>query len=182
MALKLVMLPNTSAPSSIGQQRPYLQILQRSEIIQSMSKGNKRRGKISEENVEESNRLRKIWDSTLASRAADEAGTQEAFGAKYSIGNQAAVGHFLNGKTALSMKAALGFARGLRCEVGDFSPRLAARLLPTAWPFERISPTEWEDMGPKWQGVVENAAVEAWRELQAEQQRSQPRKAQIVRK
>lgn len=143
-----------------------------------MAKEQTKRGKVSVENVEEAKRLRKIWDAKRDERSADEAGSQEAFGAKYGIGNQAAVGHFLNGKTALSMKAALGFARGLGCQVAEFSPRLATQLLPAAWPFERITPKDWETMGAKWQGVVENAAVEAWRELQAEQRTAQSRKQQ----
>lgn len=87
-----------------------------------------RQGKITPENEAEASRLRALWAATEDARAARGVKSQEAFGAAYSIGNQAAVGFFLNGKTALSVKAALGFARGLGCQVGDFSPRLAREL------------------------------------------------------
>ena len=95
-----------------------------------MATDHPRRGRVTPEHVEEAKRLRAIWNSTREARAAAGYGTQEAFGEKFSIGNQAAVGFFLSGKTALSMKAALGFARGLGVHVGDFSPRLAEMLPP----------------------------------------------------
>lgn len=87
-----------------------------------------RQGKVTEEHREEARRLRAIWDSKRDDLKAANVGSQEAFGLAFGIGNQAAVGFFLNGKTALSLKAALGFARGLECNVSDFSPRLAAIL------------------------------------------------------
>jgi hypothetical protein len=87
-----------------------------------------RRGRVSDEHREESRRLRVIWDRTKPEREGRGVGTQEAFGHFYGVGNQAAVGFFLNGKTALSLKAATAFARGLKCEVRDFSPRLADLL------------------------------------------------------
>ena len=55
-------------------------------------------------------------------------GTQDSFGAMFGIGNQAAVGHFLHGRSAISLKAAVAFAKGLDCKVADFSTRLAALL------------------------------------------------------
>jgi len=83
---------------------------------------------VTEEHREESRRLRSIWNrmkSTLAERGW---ATQEKFGHQFGIGNQSAVGAFLNGKTALSPKAAAAFARGLNCKVSDFSARLADLL------------------------------------------------------
>ena len=80
-----------------------------------------KQAKISDLNREESQRLRALWEST------GHAGlSQEAFGQKYEIGSQAAVGFFLGGKSALSLKAAKGFALGLNCKISDFSDRLAA--------------------------------------------------------
>lgn len=87
-----------------------------------------RRGKVTEENREESRKLKAIWEREKARLLLDGHGTQEAFGQEFGIGNQAAVGFFLNGKSALSPKAAAAFARGLRCSVSDFSPRLAKVL------------------------------------------------------
>lgn len=79
------------------------------------------KAKITEENLEESRRLKSIWDDT-----GHDGLTQDAFGEKYGIGSQAAVGFFLNGKSAISMKAAIGFAKGLGRPISEFSPRLAA--------------------------------------------------------
>lgn len=39
---------------------------------------------------------------------------------------QGAVSQYLNGDTALNLKAAIGFAKLLKCRISDFSPRLAA--------------------------------------------------------
>lgn len=92
-----------------------------------MGQGKSKQGVVTTENREEAHRLRNIWDAKRAAlRAARKPVlSQEAFGAEFNIGNQAAVGFFLNGKTALSFKAASGFARGLGCRIADFSPRLA---------------------------------------------------------
>lgn len=68
--------------------------------------------------AEESSKLFEIWTR-------NKTVSQAKFGEKYKIGGQAAVGQFLNGDTALSFKAARGFAAGLGCSISDFSPRLA---------------------------------------------------------
>ena len=81
----------------------------------------KKRAKITDENVRESLALKKIWDSRPHV-------SQEEFGAKYDIGTQGVVSHFLNGRTALHIKAAMAFAAELRCDVKDFSPRLASEI------------------------------------------------------
>lgn len=78
-----------------------------------------KRGVVTDLNREESKRLRAIWDSR-SNRM-----TQAEFGQTYGIGSQAAVGHFLNGHAAISLKAAKGFAHGLGCEISEFSERLA---------------------------------------------------------
>lgn len=78
-----------------------------------------RKVKITPETLEESRQLRAIWDSTKGRP------NQATFGEMYGIGNQSAVGQFLRGETPISLKAAIGFAKGLGCEIQDFSPRLA---------------------------------------------------------
>lgn len=93
-----------------------------------MERSDNRRGKVTPEHLEEARRLRAIWNQKKPELARNGVGTQEAFGDRYGIGNQAAVGFFLNGKTALSAKAAAGFARGLGVPIAAFSPRLAALL------------------------------------------------------
>lgn len=83
---------------------------------------------ITDEHREEARKLRELWAQRLPALKLAGQGTQESFGQAYSIGNQAAVGFFLNGKVALSLKAALAFARGLGVPVSEFSPRLAAMM------------------------------------------------------
>lgn len=80
---------------------------------------------LTSENLEEAARLRAIWEREMPRLKAEGVGSQEAFGRAFGIGVQAAVGFFLSGRAALSAKAAAGFARGLRCRIEDFSPRLA---------------------------------------------------------
>lgn len=83
--------------------------------------------KLTQENFDESARLKALY------LAAQHGLSQEAFGAKYDIGNQGAVWQCLNGKgMPISMKAAIGFARGLGCDISAFSPRLAAEAAAAA--------------------------------------------------
>ena len=90
-----------------------------------------KKAKITEEHREEARKLRSIWDERKPA-------TQAVFAEKYGIGNQAAVGNFLAGRSALSLKAAVGFASGLNCEISDFSPRLAkvAAAVSATVPYE----------------------------------------------
>lgn len=83
---------------------------------------NARKAIVTDEHREEAGRLKAIWD---ARKAAGKVSSQATFGETYEIGNQSAVGQFLRGEVALSLKAARGFAKGLNCEIEDFSPRLA---------------------------------------------------------
>lgn len=142
-----------------------------------MTAEDNRRGKITDEHREEARRLRAIWDRTRAARDSRGAASQEAFGDKYEIGNQAAVGFFLNGKTALSLKAAIGFARGLEVPVQDFSPRLAATL-PSApavsWPLRRWTPEQWAAIDHYTRGAMEDAAMAKLRELESERANTSP--------
>jgi hypothetical protein len=97
-------------------------------MIRLMVETASKRGKVTAENTAEARKLRAIWQRTELDRKSRGVGSQEAFGLKYEIGNQSAVGFFLNGKTSLSLKAAIAFAKGLGCTVADFSPRLAKQL------------------------------------------------------
>jgi hypothetical protein len=87
-----------------------------------------KQSKVTAEHEEEARKLLVIWKREQPRLATLGYGTQESFGLEFKIGNQAAVGFFLNGKTPLSPKAAVAFARGLGCKVADFSPRLAELL------------------------------------------------------
>lgn len=95
---------------------------------------------ITDEHRKECRALREIWEKT-PNRL-----TQVEFGEKFNIGSQAAVGHFLRGTSAISLKAAKGFAAGLGCRISDFSPRLAA--LETAWPFELVDRELYDTLSP----------------------------------
>lgn len=81
----------------------------------------RKKAKITEVHRTESRALHAIWKARTRI-------SQEAFGAKYGLGTQGAIGHFLNGRSALHLKAAMAFAKELGCEVGDFSPRLAKEI------------------------------------------------------
>lgn len=96
---------------------------------------------ITDEHLKECRALREIWDNAKPDRL-----TQVEFGEKFNIGSQAAVGHFLRGTSAISLKAAKGFAAGLGCRISDFSPRLAA--LETAWPFELVDRELYDSLSP----------------------------------
>ena len=98
---------------------------------------------MTEENLQEAARLRKLWD------AREVRLSQREFGRAYKMGNQSAVGHFLCGRQPLNLKAAMNFAAGLHCKIGDFSPRLAA-LIATAGavsgPAPVNAPIDWGDL------------------------------------
>lgn len=99
---------------------------------------------------EEARLLLAIWKSTKHE-------TQEVFGETYGIGNQSAVGQFLRGTAPLSLKAAIGFAKGLGCPIGAFSKRLAAEVAAASavngpaltrasdanWPFSTVTPDQY---------------------------------------
>jgi len=82
-----------------------------------------RDAEITDENRLESARLKALY------LAAKHGMSQAMFGATYDIGNQGAVWQCLNAKgMPISLKAARGFARGLNCDIADFSPRLAKEV------------------------------------------------------
>lgn len=125
-----------------------------------MTEAKSKQGKVTPENLEEAAKLRPLWE---AAKAEGRVTSQEAFGAANDIGNQAAVGFFLNGKTALSMKAAIGFARGLGCRVDAFSPRLAKEIkgiASAAAPGLRAGLDRLA--GPKGSAPVNNLTAESW--------------------
>lgn len=75
---------------------------------------------LTEENRAESVRLKALYEKSAHGLS------QAAFGDTYDIGSQGTVWQCLNGKgMPISLKAAQGFAAGLKCQISDFSPRLA---------------------------------------------------------
>ena len=69
----------------------------------------------------ESDLLRQLWNAKRPMG-------QGTFGAKYGLGSQGNVGHYIHGRQALNVKAAMAFAAELGCAVEDFSPRLAEQI------------------------------------------------------
>lgn len=141
------------------------------------SKTTSKQGKVTPETIAESKRLKALWLDAKSELDKRGLGTQEKFGIEFDIGNQAAVGFFLNGRTALSAKAAKGFALGLGCEVSDFSPRLAAFLAAPsassagaahAWPLRRWTPEQWNSIDPRDRAVMEDAAMSKLLQLRSE--------------
>ena len=84
-----------------------------------------RKARVTEENRLEAERLKAIYNGE-PHNGKPEGLTQADFGAKYDIGAQAVVWQYLNGRIPLNLRAATGFARGLKRKIADFSPRLAA--------------------------------------------------------
>lgn len=119
-----------------------------------MAQHESRRAKVTPETKEEARKLRELWDSRSHP-------SQAEFGEIYGIGNQSAVSQFLRGYAPLSLKAAYGFAQGLRCRIEDFSPRLASEaaaiggmvaggglsteFAALAAAAEQLTTTEWRD-------------------------------------
>ncbi|WP_434577590.1 LexA family transcriptional regulator [Pseudomonas sp. Z1-6] len=74
--------------------------------------------------------------------------TQEKLAAELGDGvTQGAVSHFMNGRTALSVNAAVVFAKALQVPVSDISPTLAAQIekMAASLPDMRLSYQETDD-------------------------------------
>lgn len=84
-----------------------------------------RRSKITDLHRQEAAKLKDLWDSKPHP-------TQAVFGETFDLGNQANVGHYLNGRSALNVKAARAFAEVLGCNIDEFSPRVAMELAALA--------------------------------------------------
>lgn len=84
-----------------------------------------KRAKITDLHRQEAAKLKALWE-------AKPHPTQAVFGENYDLGNQANVGHYLNGRSALNVKAARAFAEVLECDISDFSPRVAQELAALA--------------------------------------------------
>lgn len=100
-------------------------------------------------------RLKKLWD-------AGNPGSQDAFGAEFKIGGQAAVWQYLSGRIPLNLLVAAKFAKGLGCALEDISPKLAEEAK------QLIVPRLGEPAAPHYQDALVSkyrAADAATREL-----------------
>ncbi len=86
---------------------------------------NSRKLPLAEWQIEDSQRLKALYG-----RKRSELGlTQDRIAADLGEGvTQGAVSHFMNGRTALSLRAAVVFAKALQVPVSEFSPTLADQL------------------------------------------------------
>ncbi|WP_176514343.1 LexA family transcriptional regulator [Pseudomonas faucium] len=86
---------------------------------------NSRKVPLAEWQVEDSQRLKALYNQKRAELGL----TQEKIASELGEGvTQGAVSHFMNGRTALSLRAAVVFAKALKVPVSAFSPRLAKEL------------------------------------------------------
>lgn len=86
---------------------------------------NPKKAIVTDEHKAEAAALKAIWEKVSPAN-------QKEFGKEFGVGGQSAVANFLTGTSALSLKAAVGFAQGLGCHIRDFSPRLAAEARKAA--------------------------------------------------
>ncbi|MNO33990.1 putative HTH-type transcriptional regulator [compost metagenome] len=86
---------------------------------------NSRKVPLADWQVEDSQRLKALYNAKRAELGL----TQDRIAAELGEGvTQGAVSHFMNGRTALSLRAAAVFAKALQVPVSAFSPRLAREL------------------------------------------------------
>ncbi len=86
---------------------------------------NSRKIPLADWQVEDSQRLKALYNQKRAELGL----TQEKIASELGEGvTQGAVSHFMNGRTALSLRAAVVFAKALQVPVSAFSPKLASEL------------------------------------------------------
>lgn len=86
---------------------------------------NSRKVPLAEWQVEDSKRLKALYNQKRVELGL----TQDRIAAELGEGvTQGAVSHFMNGRTALSLRAAAVFARMLEVPISEFSPRLSEQL------------------------------------------------------
>lgn len=77
-------------------------------------------------------RLRAIWLAFKARQPKASRLSESSFGEQMEIGSQGMVWQYLNGHTPLNIDAAEKFARGLECNISDFSQTLSRRIARAA--------------------------------------------------
>jgi phage repressor protein C with HTH and peptisase S24 domain len=86
---------------------------------------NSRKVPLADWQVEDSKRLKALYNQKRGELAL----TQDKIAAELGEGvTQGAVSHFMNGRTALSLRAAAVFARALQVPISEFSPTLSEQL------------------------------------------------------
>lgn len=144
------------------------------------AKARDRSGKLTPENLEESRKLKELWDKSTHGL------TQEQFGAKFEIGNQGMVWQCLNGTgAAISLKAARGFAKGLGVQIAEFSPRLATQAgvnaeFAGAWPFPDIDRARFDRLKDSQRFEIQGLVRDRLERFEAANQEQRPLGAPIA--
>lgn len=94
--------------------------------IATLASMTKAAAKIDDQQVAEARRLAELY------RERSGGMTQEEFGSRYNIGTQGMMWQLLNGRRPLSLKSAVGFARGLNLPLDEISPTIAAEVKEAA--------------------------------------------------
>lgn len=98
------------------------------------------------EQLEDASRLKALYESKKKELKITQYTIADDLGV-----TQGAIGHFLNGRNALNVDVAAGFAKALQVSVSDFSPSLAAKIASQA---ESLSDNVAEYMGRMKAGAV----------------------------
>jgi len=76
---------------------------------------------------EEAKALLRLWEQRPVGEDGEQI-SQMNFGLKYDLGSQGNIGHYLHGRQALNLRAAIAFSKELHRPIADFSRRLATQL------------------------------------------------------
>jgi transcriptional regulator with XRE-family HTH domain len=85
----------------------------------------KSRRQLSEEELQDAERLRKVWESKSRELNLTQLDVSKAFG----FANQSAVSQYLNARIPLNLEAAAKFSKILNVSLTDISPRHAASVV-----------------------------------------------------
>lgn len=83
-----------------------------------------KKSKLDEAQLADAQRLRRLWDAYKASGGLD----QDDFAAEYGLKSQSNVGHYLQARQPLNIKAAIAFAKGMKIPVEAISPAIASEI------------------------------------------------------
>lgn len=86
-----------------------------------------KKAKIEPVHIEEAAKLKALFKERVKV-------SQMRFGEDNELGSQGNVWQYLNARSPLNLEAAIKFAKGLKCSVSDFSPRLASALRADSGP------------------------------------------------
>jgi hypothetical protein len=83
-----------------------------------------KKSRLDEAQLADAQRLRRLWDSYKAAGGLDQVDFAEEYGLK----SQSNVGHYLQARQPLNIKAAIAFAKGMKIPIEAISPAIAAEI------------------------------------------------------